>query len=127
MTPEEVKRTVVEGLRAQGKRAAVGAGTCVYLTPDGCRCAVGQLVPEDLYDPAMETATVRYLEIRGGRWVPEDPHDAASTALARVLNAAGVPATGEVHEFLRAAQHVHDRTLDASFDKILLDIEELPL
>lgn len=40
---------------AKQKRPAMAKGKCVYRTPDGKKaCVVGCLVPDNLYDPAME-------------------------------------------------------------------------
>ncbi len=44
---------VCEGLAAQGFRQAIKDGGCRYRTED-CRCAVGVLIPDDRYTPAME-------------------------------------------------------------------------
>lgn len=30
---------------------------CVYRAPDGCKCAVGALIPDELYDPDMDTGS----------------------------------------------------------------------
>ncbi len=53
-TPEaDVAEHVLRGLIEQGKPATVG-GTCAYRAPDGCRCAVGLLIPDNLYTPTLE-------------------------------------------------------------------------
>ena len=39
---------------AQQKQRAASNGKCLYRTPDGMRCAVGCLIPDELYDPRMD-------------------------------------------------------------------------
>ena len=52
---QEVFDLVVEHLFKQGRPAYDGNQGCRYRTHDGLRCAVGVLIPDDLYDPAFET------------------------------------------------------------------------
>ena len=51
---QEVFDLVVEHLFTQGRPAYDGNRGCMYRTHDGLRCAVGVLIPDDLYDPAFE-------------------------------------------------------------------------
>lgn len=59
MTKQETFNLVVSALLAQG-RPSVGVepiggfNRCRYRGDDGCKCAVGHLIPDDKYDPAME-------------------------------------------------------------------------
>ena len=52
---QEVFDIVVNHLFTQGRPAYDGVQGCMYRAPDGLRCAVGALIPDDLYDPAFET------------------------------------------------------------------------
>ena len=52
---QEIFNLVVEHLFKQGRPAYDGNRGCMYRTHDGLRCAVGVLIPDDLYDPAFET------------------------------------------------------------------------
>ncbi len=54
MTSQEIFDTVAAHLLKQGKRAVDSNGACVYRAPDGCRCAFGCLIPDDLYRPQFE-------------------------------------------------------------------------
>jgi hypothetical protein len=45
------------GIIVQGRPATDGF-TCVYRAVDGSKCAIGQLIPEDKYDPNFEGASV---------------------------------------------------------------------
>lgn len=56
---QEIFNLVVEHLFSQGRPAYDGNRGCMYRTHDGLRCAVGVLIPDDLYDPAFETNEVR--------------------------------------------------------------------
>ena len=38
----------------QKVRAVSDDGDCLYRGPNGTKCAVGCLIPDDLYDPSME-------------------------------------------------------------------------
>lgn len=61
MTPQEIFDTVVRHLFTQGKRCGErradedgGSFQCKYRGPLGTSCAVGVLIPDEAYDPAME-------------------------------------------------------------------------
>lgn len=57
LTPQEAFDTVARHLFAQGRLALRDFGGeegCVYRGDDGCKCAVGILIPDELYDPKME-------------------------------------------------------------------------
>ena len=51
---QEVFDIVVNHLFTQGRPAYDGIQGCMYRTHDGLRCAVGVLIPDDLYDKAFE-------------------------------------------------------------------------
>ncbi len=54
MTSQEIFDTVAAHLLKQGKRAIANDGVCMYRAPDGCKCAFGCLIPDDLYSPPFE-------------------------------------------------------------------------
>ncbi len=55
MTNQEAFETMVRHLRRQGKRSVrIGAYTCLYRGPNGLRCAVGCLIPDDQYKRSLE-------------------------------------------------------------------------
>lgn len=58
MTGQEVFDRVVAHLRAQGEKAISGTGLCLYRGADGRKCAVGCLIPDELYTPAVEGEAV---------------------------------------------------------------------
>lgn len=49
---QETLNIVTRGLAAQGWRRATHSGACVYLAPNGYKCAAGQLVTH--YDAKLE-------------------------------------------------------------------------
>lgn len=51
---QEVFNLVVNHLFTQGRPAYDGNRGCMYRTHDGLRCAVGVLIPDDLYDSSFE-------------------------------------------------------------------------
>jgi len=60
MTNQEAFTTVVLHLRKQGRRAH-DHHNCHYRAPDGCKCAIGALIPDDQYTPELEGSDVRAL------------------------------------------------------------------
>ena len=62
MTNQEAFDKVVKHLEAQGWRKVEGLGGCMYRAPNGCRCAVGALIPDDQYCDSFEEKTVRWIK-----------------------------------------------------------------
>jgi hypothetical protein len=55
MSEQEAFDIVVRGLAAQGwERSADEHGDCAYRGLGGRKCAIGHLIPDDLYDGALE-------------------------------------------------------------------------
>jgi len=55
MTRQEWFDTSVRGLRAQGGPSVCEvSGFCVYRGPEGRKCAIGFLIPDEKYDILME-------------------------------------------------------------------------
>lgn len=58
MTAQEAFDKAVAGVRAQGYQLSLDEKTnCMYRGPNGLRCAVGHLIPDELYQPAFEGVT----------------------------------------------------------------------
>lgn len=53
MDYQSTLETVVRHLFAQGRKAG-DSKNCYYRAPDGTKCAVGILIPDDQYDPRMD-------------------------------------------------------------------------
>ncbi len=54
MTKQEMFDTVATHLFSQGKQALYGDGTCAYRGDEGTKCAIGCLIPDDVYTEDME-------------------------------------------------------------------------
>lgn len=56
MTPQEIFNTVATHLFTQGERAMYywGVIRCAYRNDSGQKCAVGCLIPDEVYNTAME-------------------------------------------------------------------------
>lgn len=55
--------TIVAHLRRQGKIAALGV-MCRYRTKDGLKCAVGVLIPDELYTGRIEGLSADHPRVR---------------------------------------------------------------
>jgi hypothetical protein len=57
MTPQEAFEKAAKHLIAQGEPAGQmvnGSWRCYYRSPDGLKCAIGALIPDELYSADME-------------------------------------------------------------------------
>lgn len=93
---QTVFHRVAQHLLAQGKRSENNKG-CLYRGPDGLKCAIGVLIPDELYKRGLENTPA------------DDP------AVLEVLEEAGVltlggPYTNRLVNLLRQLQLVHDDT-----------------
>ena len=57
MTKQEIFDKVITHLRKQNKKATNIFGGCEYKNVNGLRCAVGCLIPDDMYDKKMELSS----------------------------------------------------------------------
>jgi hypothetical protein len=55
MTHQEIFNTVLFGLRKQGVASVEPGKGCRYRGPNGTKCAVGMLIPDDKYHWEIET------------------------------------------------------------------------
>lgn len=70
-TSQEVFDYVIDHLRKQGRGAYDTENSkCLYLAKDGAKCAVGCLIPSDVYSPHMENKTIDKL-LRGSPYNDE--------------------------------------------------------
>ena len=83
MTAQEVFDKIVAHLRAQAAKSVQGF-SCKYRGPNGTKCAVGCLIPDEQYRPEMEGIMVDDLISRG--WLPEYliPHQKLLCDMQRV-------------------------------------------
>ena len=53
-TAQEIFDTVATHLFTQGRQARLSNTTCAYRSDDGLKCAIGALIPDDMYRSEME-------------------------------------------------------------------------
>lgn len=49
-----ITKKAYEAVIAQGEPSIDATGACVYRGPGGLKCAVGHVIPDEVYDPKME-------------------------------------------------------------------------
>lgn len=54
MNKQEIFDAVAIHLFKQGVQSRAEVGPCLYRTKEGLKCAVGALIPDELYDPSMD-------------------------------------------------------------------------
>lgn len=93
MNNQEVFDKVATHLFTQGKRATDSLGACVYRGPNGTSCAVGCLIPDELYHPGIEGGSI--VTIR---------HRPVAQPIVAALNFEDP----DRYKLLEQLQHVHD-------------------
>lgn len=106
MDRQDIFKRVVRNLRAQGRRAVkvdkIGKERCCYRAPDGCKCAIGGLIPDELYDPQMDNLN--------GSFLGMGVRDVLLTVPALVA-LWGVEGDLDI-QFLQDLQFMHDKASD---------------
>lgn len=69
-TKQEVLNKVWDWFVVQGKPRSASESSCFYRQPEtDCRCAIGVLIPDELYDPVIEAKEVKWiLDVSLGIW-----------------------------------------------------------
>lgn len=93
MDKQQIFEKVCDGLHSQGWRRSERETQCMYRGPEGRRCAVGWLIPDDIYKTAMEGSLAHLIEYS------QSGTDTAH--LASVLT--------EHRAFLKRLQELHDQ------------------
>lgn len=91
MTEQECFDEVCAKMVAQGRRAMSAAG-CALRAPNGDKCAVGCMIPDDEYDPELEGVGVHLIPI-GER----------ERKMANLINKLGLPLS-----LMSRLQRAHD-------------------
>lgn len=94
LTKQQAFDQMVRGLASQGweqSRQAVGGG-CQYRGIGGRKCAVGWLIPDELYDPKLDDSA-------------DGDHD---TNIGALVDERLLDVDASLLPFLREAQHAHD-------------------
>ena len=58
MLIQEIFDTIAVHLLKQGVRSVNSYGVCLYRGPNGLRCAISALIPDELYMPEIENVSV---------------------------------------------------------------------
>ena len=103
MTEQEIFDTVLTHLREQGEAAATDDGSCQYRGARGTACAVGCLIPDELYDPLIEGLTVVQI-VKAAMPAPRQHQAQTLPILARIKNHIGA----EHLQLLQELQDAHD-------------------
>ena len=61
MTSQEMFDKVAAHLRKQNAKSSSEEGECFYRGPNGTSCAIGCLLPDEIYRPEMEKKSVVHL------------------------------------------------------------------
>lgn len=107
MNAQEIFDTAVAHVFKQGKRGGVNITDfdnvtrfrCRYRGEGGTKCAVGALLPDDLYDPRMDAENLRASSlVRNGFNVPEffTPHAALLDSLQTIHDSEDSWISGEM-------------------------------
>jgi hypothetical protein len=73
-TRQEIFNVAFLGMKSQGFKMSVnGNGVCAYRSPNGLKCAVGFLIPDDKYSKSLEGLSASSEVILGITEV--SPHD----------------------------------------------------
>lgn len=90
LTKQQIFDTVLTKLREQGVASETSDGQCLYRGPNGLKCAVGHLIPDNVFK--------RDWEHRNAGTLPDEAYQAMGVALSD-------------RAFLIELQDVHDFTL----------------
>jgi len=105
MNTQEAFDAAVEHLRKQGKRSQAKYSTdCLYRGPGGLKCAVGALIPDEIYRKSFEGVGIRPL-INGF---------ADLNSLFKAVNIT----------LLEQLQHIHDQSLVENWEKLFERLAE---
>lgn len=116
-TKQETFNLVVKGLAAQGFEQAKGpyeSSDCMYRDDKGRKCAAGQLIPDEIYDPEMEAmGSIRWLSIHNPlyHWYADSGLADHDEGLLIDLQTAHDGATGPMQVKIRLRQVAHDHEL----------------
>lgn len=126
-TNREIFDTVKAHLLQQDDRAFdPDSGACRYRDQKGRKCAVGCVIPDELYNPLMEGATIVSIELNTrSSWREAEPGNGRWGALCAALDAAGIPTSAR--GLLTALQSAHDdeRNWDNGKEGLILELDRI--
>ncbi len=115
MTKQQVFDKVVLGFVEQKAFARVGGpgGSCRYRTDEGFKCAIGMLIPDDIYDPQIEfenpSSMLQYIntDVTFRPIIDKDKFKIAAQYVVNLIDEEGSDDIDNAH-FLSLLQSVHD-------------------
>ena len=123
MTKQEVFDKVATHLLKQGEKAEYstefGEPICAYRTSEGLKCAVGCLIPDDLYEERLENLPAAAFVLPRGEHM--DRFNDASVAL-EVGKKIGL--TSEHMSILGSLQNIHDVYITKNWRTVLQELAE---
>jgi len=114
LTKQDIFNIAANGLLKQGKTSK-NSSSCMYRGPNGLKCAIGMLIPDELYEEGFEGKS------------------ASSSGVIKALVEAGVPYTVGYKDFLDNLQDVHDDHQTGDWERELVnfahhyDLNPLPM
>lgn len=102
LTRQDIFNIAANGLLKQGKTSKDSV-SCKYRGPNGLKCAVGMLIPDELYEDTFEG------------------HSASSSGVIKALVKAGMPNTVAFADFLENLQDVHDDHQTGDWERELVN------
>jgi hypothetical protein len=112
MTPQEIFDHVSRHLLKQGK-AAMMDDHCCFRNPEGLRCAVGCLIPEDRYVPELENGSLgtiveHLIALQEGHEDEPDFDGYDEALMETIAESVGLPPEEVPWGVLCALQGIHD-------------------
>lgn len=96
---------------------AENSGDCLYRTPEGLCCFIGALIPNDVYDPEIEGASLSRDDASGKICIPH--------IFDNVLRASGIDTENpELVSLLEKCQRIHDSERIVKWDNKLQELAE---
>lgn len=108
MNTQQAFDIMVQHLRQQGRPSRDDVAGCMYRGPDGTKCAVGALIPDELYRDNMEGRTIRPLLIQDCN---------AYSELCRLLDSIDL-------QLLEEMQTIHDHHTPANWERSFKECAE---
>lgn len=110
LTMQQIFDKVSHHLLTQNAKA-MGQFKCMYRTSNGLMCAVGCLIPDELYDPSLES------------WIGSDPAILDVLKKANVLSE-DVTSNSLMADFFLDLQELHDHSRPEDWQKNLNSLAE---
>lgn len=111
-------------LLKQNEKALNDSGTtCAYRGRNSTKCAIGALIPDDVYDRRIEFKNIETLNTDAREWRLDGILGGSGEAAARVIDYLGIEQPADV-DFMRELQCVHDGPAVAAWPARLVAFAE---